>query len=127
MNVKNSLIRKGSLHNVCNVKLLFIHLCEVYFCRFAKTLVVIIGPIGAVLNDYRQKQIFIFNNVLYLGQPKSNGVGALFSYRKLEENFFFYLVIEQTILYFSVVFDCSSINTIIIKPQERAVCYEMCW
>ncbi len=66
MNVKNSLIRKGSLNNVCRVKILFIHLREVYFCRFEKILIVIIGPNEAVFDDYRQKKIFIFNNVSYI-------------------------------------------------------------
>ncbi len=44
----------------------------------------------------------------YLGVPKNSGGGILFSYKRLEESFFFYEVIEKTKLYFSMLFDHTS-------------------
>jgi hypothetical protein len=49
----------------------------------------------------------------YLGVSKSSVGGTLFSYRKLEEIFFYYGVIEQMMLYFSMLFDHTSTNIIV--------------
>jgi hypothetical protein len=51
----------------------------------------------------------------YLGQSKSSVVTILFPYRKLKEIFFFHIVIEKRMLYFSMLFDHTSTNIIIIK------------
>ncbi len=51
----------------------------------------------------------------YLGVPKSSGGGTLFSYKTVEEIFFFYRMIEKTKLYLSVLFDPYSTGIIIVK------------
>jgi hypothetical protein len=50
-----------------------------------------------------------------LRQSKSSGQGTLFRTERLKICSFFYTVIEKTILYFSVLFDQSSLN---IKGKE---------
>jgi hypothetical protein len=71
--------------------------------------------------DLRQRDSW----TIYLGLSKSNVGLVFFSYRKLEEIFFFYGLIEQMLLYFSMLFHRYSTNIIIIKFRQRAVCYDM--
>jgi hypothetical protein len=52
---------------------------------------------------------------IYLGVSKSSVGGTLFSYRKLEEIFFVYGVIEQMMLYFSMLFHPYSTNILIVE------------
>jgi hypothetical protein len=51
----------------------------------------------------------------YLGQSKSSGPGTLFSYNRLIEIFFPYEMVEKTMLYFLMLFDCYSTASIVIE------------
>ena len=53
--------------------------------------------------------------VKYLGLSKSNVASISFPYKKVKTKFFFYRMIEKMELYFSMLFDPTSANIIVIN------------
>jgi hypothetical protein len=52
---------------------------------------------------------------MYLGHTKNSGPGSVISYKKVKKTISRYSLIEERMLYFSMLFDRTSTNIIIIK------------